>query len=332
MLPTLSAVLGLPVLAAGRPRVVAGAEHLGHEVRWAHVAEVADISELLRGNELILTTGVALPRTDDGIVAFVQGLAALPVAGLVVELGRAYAGRLPTAMVRAAERFGLPAGRADPAGGVHRGHRGRALADHRRPDQLAAPGAVAARDVHRARRRGGGHRRGGPPGGPDGRRPRGPRDAQPPGRRARRGRHGRGRPALPVAAALARRARRGTRRGRPGVRLGGRDGRCARRGLGAAGAGARRRRPASARPDARRAHGHHAGAAAADHPGPRGPGAADPPHPAHRADGAPAPGRRDRAAGPGAGGHAGRTSAAGRRRPLARGPVGDHARHPGPAA
>ncbi|GAA4359595.1 PucR family transcriptional regulator [Angustibacter luteus] len=108
MLPTLSAVLGLPVLAAGRPRVVAGAEHLGHEVRWAHVAEVADISELLRGNELILTTGVALPRTDDGIVAFVQGLAALPVAGLVVELGRAYAGRLPTAMVRAAERFGLP--------------------------------------------------------------------------------------------------------------------------------------------------------------------------------------------------------------------------------
>jgi PucR family transcriptional regulator, purine catabolism regulatory protein len=108
VLPTLSAVLELPVLAAGRPHVVAGAEHLDHPVRWAHVAEVADISELLRGDELILTTGVALPRTDDGIVEYVKALAALPVAGLVVELGRAYAGRVPTAMVRAAERCGLP--------------------------------------------------------------------------------------------------------------------------------------------------------------------------------------------------------------------------------
>ncbi|GAB3597644.1 PucR family transcriptional regulator [Angustibacter peucedani] len=108
MLPTLSTVLELPVLAAGRPRVVAGGEHLDHPVRWAHVAEVADIGDLLRGDELILTTGVALPRSDDGIVAFVEGLAALPVAGLVVELGRAYAGRLPSAMVRAAQRSGLP--------------------------------------------------------------------------------------------------------------------------------------------------------------------------------------------------------------------------------
>ena len=108
MLPTLGTVLGLPVLAAGKPNVVAGAEHLDHPVRWAHVAEVADISDLLRGDELILTTGVALPRTDEGIIAFVQGLAALPVAGLVVELGRAYAGRLPTPMVRAATKFGLP--------------------------------------------------------------------------------------------------------------------------------------------------------------------------------------------------------------------------------
>jgi purine catabolism regulator len=108
VLPTLSAVLALPVLAAGRPHVVAAADHLDHPVRWAHVAEVADIGDLLRGDELILTTGVALPRTDDGIVEYVKTLAALPVAGLVVELGRAYAGRVPSAMVRAAERCGLP--------------------------------------------------------------------------------------------------------------------------------------------------------------------------------------------------------------------------------
>ena len=44
---------------------------------------------------------MALPRSEDGIVAFIRTLAELPVAGLVVELGRAYSGRLPTAMVRA---------------------------------------------------------------------------------------------------------------------------------------------------------------------------------------------------------------------------------------
>lgn len=108
MLPTLREVLELPVLAAGRPRVLCGHDRLDTPVRWAHVAEVADIGGLLRGDELILTTGVALPRSDDGIVSFVRTLAELPVAGLVVELGRAYAGRLPGAMVRAARSAGLP--------------------------------------------------------------------------------------------------------------------------------------------------------------------------------------------------------------------------------
>jgi PucR family transcriptional regulator, purine catabolism regulatory protein len=108
VLPTLREVLDLPVLAAGRPRVLCGQERLDTPVRWAHVAEVADIGGLLRGDELILTTGIALPRSEDGIVSFVRTLAELPVAGLVVELGRAYAGRLPSAMVRAARSAGLP--------------------------------------------------------------------------------------------------------------------------------------------------------------------------------------------------------------------------------
>ncbi len=108
MLPTVAEVLSLPVLASSGPQVVAGEEHLDNPVRWAHVAEIADISQLLRGDELILTTGVALPRSDDGLATFVQALADVPVAGLVVELGRTYAGRLPSPMVRAARRVGLP--------------------------------------------------------------------------------------------------------------------------------------------------------------------------------------------------------------------------------
>jgi purine catabolism regulator len=108
MAPTLGEVLALPALAAGRPIVVAGADRLDTEVRWAHVAEVPEIPALLRGSELILTTGIGLPRDDAGLGTFLAALAAVPVAALVVELGRAWTGRLPAGMVRAAREAGLP--------------------------------------------------------------------------------------------------------------------------------------------------------------------------------------------------------------------------------
>ncbi|MEV6624135.1 PucR family transcriptional regulator ligand-binding domain-containing protein, partial [Amycolatopsis sp. NPDC051114] len=43
MYPTVAEVLALPVLRQGRPHVVAGMGGLDAPVRWAHVAEVADI-------------------------------------------------------------------------------------------------------------------------------------------------------------------------------------------------------------------------------------------------------------------------------------------------
>jgi purine catabolism regulator len=108
MAPTLGEVLALPALAAGRPTVVAGAERLGVQVRWAHVAELPDIASLLRGGELVLTTGIALPKDDAGLAAFLKALAAVPAAALAVELGRAWTGRLPTSLVRTAAGLGLP--------------------------------------------------------------------------------------------------------------------------------------------------------------------------------------------------------------------------------
>jgi PucR family transcriptional regulator, purine catabolism regulatory protein len=106
--PTLGEVLALPALAAGRPVVVAGGDQLDTDVRWAHVAEVPEIPTLLRGGELVLTTGIGLPRDDAGLAAFLTALAAVPAAALVVELGRAWTGRLPSAMVRAARDARLP--------------------------------------------------------------------------------------------------------------------------------------------------------------------------------------------------------------------------------
>lgn len=107
MAPTMADVLALPSLAAGAPRVRAGADRLHGPVRWAHVTEIPDISALLRGGELVLTTGIGLPPDEAGRDAFLQALAGVPVAGLVVELGRAFVGELPAAMVRTAQRLGL---------------------------------------------------------------------------------------------------------------------------------------------------------------------------------------------------------------------------------
>jgi PucR family transcriptional regulator, purine catabolism regulatory protein len=106
--PTVADVLSLEQVRRGEPSVVAGARGLDRAVRWAHVSELADIAGMLRGGELILTTGVALPGDDADLAAYVADLDNVGVAGLVVELGRRYATALPAALVRAAEGRGLP--------------------------------------------------------------------------------------------------------------------------------------------------------------------------------------------------------------------------------
>jgi purine catabolism regulator len=106
--PTVADVLALEQVRQGLPEVVAGEENLDRRVRWAHVSELADIAGLLRGGELILTTGVALPSDDADLAAYLADLDNVGVAGLVVELGRRYAKALPAALVRAAQGRGLP--------------------------------------------------------------------------------------------------------------------------------------------------------------------------------------------------------------------------------
>jgi PucR family transcriptional regulator, purine catabolism regulatory protein len=106
--PTVREVIALDPVRHGEPRVVAGESGLDRPVRWVHVAEVPDIATLLRGGELVLTTGIGLPADDAGIRAFIADLADVGVAGLVVELGRRYTGSVPRVMAAAAQRRGMP--------------------------------------------------------------------------------------------------------------------------------------------------------------------------------------------------------------------------------
>lgn len=107
MLPTVADLLDLDLLRRGSPRVVTGADGLAAQVRWVHVLELADAAHLLRGGELVLTTGVALPAEPVLLARYAAELAAAGVSALAVELGRRYVEALPSALVRAAADSGL---------------------------------------------------------------------------------------------------------------------------------------------------------------------------------------------------------------------------------
>ncbi|WP_106977115.1 PucR family transcriptional regulator [Streptomyces sp. NRRL S-920] len=104
---TVQRALELPGLRGGLPEVVAGADRLQRTVRWVHAGEVPNIASLLKGGELLLTTGLGLGARPAEQRAFVRELAERGIAALVVELGPRFA-RLPAAIVETARTAGLP--------------------------------------------------------------------------------------------------------------------------------------------------------------------------------------------------------------------------------
>jgi purine catabolism regulator len=82
---TLSDILELPSVRRGEPEVVCTGP-MDQPVRWVHVSDLADLSGLLTGGELVLTTGQALadPVHRD---AYLPGLADAGATGVVIELG-----------------------------------------------------------------------------------------------------------------------------------------------------------------------------------------------------------------------------------------------------
>lgn len=104
---TVQRALELPGLRGGLPEVVACADRLGRTVRWVHAGEVPNIASLLKGGELLLTTGLGLGTRPAEQRAFVRRLADRGIAALVVELGPRFT-RLPATIVETARAAGLP--------------------------------------------------------------------------------------------------------------------------------------------------------------------------------------------------------------------------------
>jgi PucR family transcriptional regulator, purine catabolism regulatory protein len=108
MLPTVAEVLALDPVRRGAPRLVAAGDRLDAPVRWVHVIELAEAAHLLRGGELVLSTGIALPGDPAGLARYVADLASVGISGLAVELGSRYSRSLPAALVDAAAAHRLP--------------------------------------------------------------------------------------------------------------------------------------------------------------------------------------------------------------------------------
>ena len=105
--PTLRTILDSPALRAGQPEVLSGLDRLDRPVRWVHVGEVRELGGLLRGGELILSTGLAMSGDADSAAGYLEELVAAGAAGLFVELGERFP-RVPDTVVRSARRHGFP--------------------------------------------------------------------------------------------------------------------------------------------------------------------------------------------------------------------------------
>ncbi|MFC9359241.1 PucR family transcriptional regulator [Rhodococcus sp. NPDC057014] len=104
---TVREALAVPVLRSAGPVVLAGGAGLDRGVHWVHTTELADIGPLLRGGDLVLTTGIALPERPEDLTAFAESLYRSEVAGLAIELGRRWK-VVPGALVTQCEQLSLP--------------------------------------------------------------------------------------------------------------------------------------------------------------------------------------------------------------------------------
>lgn len=102
---TLAEILELPSVRAGDPEVVCSGP-MDQPVRWVHVSDLAALSGLLTGGELVLTTGQALADPDRRD-AYLPDLAGAGAVGVVIELGL-HIDRLPESVQAIGSQLGLP--------------------------------------------------------------------------------------------------------------------------------------------------------------------------------------------------------------------------------
>lgn len=87
--------------------IIAGGNGLHRIVDWVHIVEIAQISHLLNGNELILSTGVGWGAETASCLSFFKQLIERGAAGLCVELGT-YMSHIPEELIQLADAHNFP--------------------------------------------------------------------------------------------------------------------------------------------------------------------------------------------------------------------------------
>lgn len=104
----LTDVLSNAVFQRTSPELAAGTHQLGRSVRWVHSTDVFEAAPLLRGGELLLTTGLGLAGAGEGQRRrYVRELAAAGLSALALELGWTFS-HVPADMVDEASQAALP--------------------------------------------------------------------------------------------------------------------------------------------------------------------------------------------------------------------------------
>src|SRR5689334_24471015 len=101
---SLNDVLELPVVRRALPELVVGEASLDRAIRWAHVIELPDPDDLLKGGELVLTTGLGASEEP---AAWTASLVHQGMAALAVELGSSWRD-VPPEVVAGCARAGVP--------------------------------------------------------------------------------------------------------------------------------------------------------------------------------------------------------------------------------
>ena len=101
----LSDLMQLPLLS--QARLVAGRAAVDREVRWTGVVDIPRPEEWLQPGQLLLSTGYAWPRDEQGQRAFVRALAERGLAALALAVPQFFS-EVPPAVAGEAERLGLP--------------------------------------------------------------------------------------------------------------------------------------------------------------------------------------------------------------------------------
>ncbi|QTH59228.1 PucR family transcriptional regulator [Corynebacterium hindlerae] len=100
-------ILNLPMLQAANARYIGSPQHSGRHIKWVHIVESHRSAQLLRGEELVLATGIGWGDTEETLNKVVTAIWEAGATCLLIELGGHWNEIPPIILTRCIE-LGLP--------------------------------------------------------------------------------------------------------------------------------------------------------------------------------------------------------------------------------